>query len=151
MSVGGDGVQHVLYRLQGDDGLLEHIKSRPESLQPKRIIFMCGGNNKLSNSKRVNIELIDRIINTVEYIFEVIKQHLPKIQIECWAIPIDRSHSESIIVYNQRLKDRCASIGVMFSDEFFNETMRRLDIHEDDVHLNKHGYHACMLPLLNKL
>lgn len=148
-SVGGDRVENISYRLEGDDGLVAHLQKRVD--HPRHLVFMAGGNNKLTNDMTVH-----RVVATILDMLKYINHHLPQTVIHVFMIPRACSAVMKGAKYDlfcAELSHMCNAQGFNFSREIYDNTLKYDDkrIFVDDVHLNEFGYQQCVLPVLNKI
>lgn len=132
LGVGGDGIEHLLYRLTNN----QEFKGILDVISVDKIVFMIGTNNL--EKKSVN-DIIEGIINIINIIF---KKH-PNIEIIVYGltdrtdISLDKIYklNEKIEQYikktnNPKLSYRFFGEKVNYEDKFF----------DDNVHLSQLGY-----------
>jgi lysophospholipase L1-like esterase len=146
--VGGDRVEHILYRLESKDGLLYAFNQRKN--KPKKIILLAGGNNLLSNYSSADKPA--EIVEKMKYVINYIRKELPDTYLEVWAIPRNEENSPEIEEYNTLLEKMCEEEQVPFSKEVYKKTKQHPNtIFHDGCHLSKEGYMKCMIPSIRKL
>lgn len=144
-SVGGDRVENILYRLETNEGLLYAFGQRKK--QPRKIIFMAGGNN-LAEGYQPS-EKPDIVVEKMKYVINYILKRLPGVHLEVWAIPRDEGNSPTIEEYNVKLERMCEEEKISFSKEVYEKTKREPNtIFHDGCHLSKEGYMKCMIPVI---
>ncbi len=154
-AVGGDKIEHVMYRLESALGILHTLSKRKET---RKVVFMAGGNNGLHTGVRNVRANIDEMVNNVRYIIALIQQYLPGAGIYIWAIPTDPALCPDIDTYNRKLESMCRDArdeSVKFSSSVHNATLASdhccLDIWDDQVHMNEKGYMQCVLPHIKEI
>jgi len=134
LGVGGDGVEHLLYRLTEN----QEFKGILDVITVDKIIFMIGTNNL--QKKSVN-EIIEGIVNIINLIFK--KQ--PNVEIIVYGLT-DRTDIslDKISDLNTRLEQYINKTNnPKLSYRFFGEKVNHDDIFFDDnVHLSQKGYEA---------
>lgn len=132
LGVGGDGIEHLLYRLTDNietKGILDVIKV-------DKIIFMIGTNNL--DKKSVD-DILEGIINTINIIFE--KQ--PNVQLVVYGL-LDRTDisKSKISELNTKLEVYIKQQNnSKLSYRFFGEKVNHDDkFFDDNVHLSSIGY-----------
>jgi hypothetical protein len=142
--VGGDRVEHILYRLESKEGLIEALGSRKPL--PERIILLAGGNNVIALRRP---DTPEATMEKMRYVVREIKKRLAGVTLEVWAIPRDKARSSVVGLYNRLLKDMCQQENVPYSDDVYTKSIEADNgIFHDDVHLNVRGYLECMVPFL---
>jgi lysophospholipase L1-like esterase len=142
--VGGDRVEHILYRLESKDGLIEAFKNRQP--QPERIVLLAGGNNVIALR---NPDTPEATVEKIRHVVQYLKKGLAGVTLEVWAIPRDKARSNAVDRYNRLLKDMCQQENVLYSDDVYAKSMEADNsIFHDDVHLSVRGYLQCMVPFL---
>lgn len=142
---GGDKIQHLLMRLQGDDGELK-------GTSPKVIVLMIGVNNMGDNTPA---EIAYGIDNMVKFL----KKECPKSKILVLGIlPGSGGTSEKLTETNKligKLDDKRTVRFLDMGPKFLDKNGKALEgVHSDGVHLTHKGYEiwaATMDPLLKMM
>lgn len=141
LGVGGDGIEHLLFRLTKQDdtnGILDLIKVE------KKIIFMIGTNNL---EKRT----VEDILEGIKYVIKLIFEKQLEIELLIYGLPprsdikIEKIEELNLGIYNF-VKDQK---NINYID------FKKLDLQKDDfddhVHLSKSGYKKWYADLLKSI
>ena len=130
--VGGDGVEHLLYRMTNNS----EFKGILDIITVDKIIFMIGTNNL---EKRTTNEILEGIVNIIKLIFT--KQ--PNVEIVVYGL-LDRTDIslEKIAELNAKLENFINKLNnPKLTYRFFGEKVNHEDKYFDDnVHLSQLGY-----------
>eukprot|EP01124_Arcella_intermedia_P005969 TRINITY_DN13500_c0_g1_i1.p1 TRINITY_DN13500_c0_g1~~TRINITY_DN13500_c0_g1_i1.p1 ORF type:complete len:249 (+),score=56.76 TRINITY_DN13500_c0_g1_i1:84-830(+) len=136
--VGGDGVQHMLYRVH--NGLIEAC---PDTLET--VVLMSGTNNIEKFSEEQTLEAVSLLINTI-----LLKR--PSLKIILFGLPprdstVKKYNNAQLLEKVQRFNKLLESLQseqirfFNFYEQLVYNTGRRMDGYFDDhVHLNAKGY-----------
>lgn len=129
--VGGDGVEHLIYRLVGDES--KNIKGFPECIKKCKNIYLMIGTNNIDKRKPIQIsEAIDKIIKLLK----------ARIQFENFIIfavtPRKDVNTLKINDLNKCIMSVCELNKVQFHN--FNDLLDLNTDYDDNVHLNINGY-----------
>lgn len=132
LGVGGDGVEHLLYRLTTNS----EFKGILDVVTADKIIFMIGTNNL---EKRSTNEILEGIVNIIKFIFT--KQ--PNVEIVVYGL-LDRTDIslDKIADLNTKLEGYIRQQNNnKLSYRFFGEKVNHDDkFFDDNVHLSQLGY-----------
>jgi len=132
LGVGGDGIEHLLYRLTEN----QEFKGILDVITVEKIIFMIGTNNL--EKKSVN-DIIEGIINIINIIFK--KQ--PNVELVIYGL-LDRTDVsvDKIAELNTKLENYInKQNNQKLSYRFFGEKVNHDDkFFDDNVHLGQLGY-----------
>ena len=117
---------------------------------PERIVLMAGGNNLSKSFKEP--EKPEIVVEKMRELIRYIKDELPNVQLQTWAIPRDYFNSDTFKEYNRLLELMCKQERCSFSKELYEKTLEQDNriFHNDKTHLSLTGYKICMLPFLPK-
>ena len=135
LGVGGDGIEHLLYRIEGND----QVESILDVIQLERIILMIGTNNVEKKSVQ---ELMDGLKNVIG----IILKKKPSIKLVVCALfeRIDVP-AEKVQEYNKLIENHVnelANQNVSFKNfgDSVNHSLHQSQFYDDKVHLNLQGY-----------
>lgn len=142
---GGDKIQHLLMRLEGDDGELK-------GTSPKVVVLLIGINNMVDNTA---VEIAYGIDNMVKRI----GKECPKSKILLLAIlPTKGDENDKIKAVNKITAKLDNGRNIRFLDmapKFLDKQGKTVDsLYSDNVHLSRKGYevwHDAMKPLLTQM
>lgn len=142
---GGDKIQHLLMRLEGEDGELR-------GTTPKVVVLMIGVNNMGDNTAEEIAYGIDNMIRRI-------RQECPSAKVLLLGIlPGSGGRSEKLTAVNQRIAGQDNGQDVRFLDmgaKFLGPDGKALEgMHRDAVHLTSKGYTTwaeAMNPLLMQM
>lgn len=142
---GGDKIQHLLMRLEGDDGELK-------GTSPKVVVLLIGINNMTDNSP-------EEIAYGTANMIKRIRTECPQTKILLLALlPTKGNEGEKIKAVNKLTAKLDDGKNVRFLDmgaKFVDRQGKAVDnLYQDNVHLSPKGYevwHETMNPLLMKM
>jgi hypothetical protein len=140
--VGGDCAQHVLYRLESKDGLVENLKGRGV----KRILFMIGGNNMTGSRPDPA-----RTVATIRVCLDLLRRGLPDARLTVWAPPFSRKAPELLTELALQTEALCRDMQIPFSRALLDKTRAAgPECFDDPVHLSAVGYQRIVIPLIQQ-
>lgn len=137
LGVGGDGIEHLLYRLNGDKD--KNIPGILDNILVETIFLMIGTNNI---EKKTVSDVFDAIVNIIQFIF----QKQPHTKLVLFGVTYRKDvKKEKIVELNQKLLSfviTCDKLPTPTQITFADiNTLLDLDTDYDDhVHLNTSGY-----------
>lgn len=158
-AVSGDRIENALYRMESSAGILFHLHKRQ---QTRKIVLWLGQHNVVpqpaleddDDQKSAPAPNLDRVVNQLRQIVQIVRQYLPSVEIEVWALPCDAQHHPDVATFNQKLAHMCTQLSVKFSDQVYQATRAPLLLESSDLwladgqHLSAAAYRECVLPAL---
>jgi len=128
LGVGGDGIEHLLYRLKGTKDI-PGLPGCLDNISVEIVQLMIGTNNLANRS-------VDHILAGTVNVINLVKEKQPKASIRLYGLPYRKDIDKSKVTeLNAKLAAGFPHLYVFFGDS--------LDLdkdYDDHVHLNQSGY-----------